>query len=472
MHTWALSYLILEWSIRLVMLVYVPQRRSPAAARTWLILIFIQPVVGSLLYALLGRPQLPKRRMEMQAHVTQMLKSHGRTAFERFTTHPELPPQFLQAVTLAENLGHFPIVRNNQIDFLANYDEAIDRLVADIDRATKHVHLLYYIFADDRTGNRVAEALMRAAGRGVECCVLLDSLASKGARKNLAPRLRGAGVEVRELLPVGLFRRNAARMDLRNHRKIAVIDGKIGFVGSQNIVDADFKPGLVYEELVVRLTGPAVAQLQVVFLADRYFEAEIGAPDEHHFPPPDESGDVLAQVLPSGPGFPVANNQRLIVSLLHAARRRVVITTPYFVPDESLLQALQTAVLRGVEIHLIVPGQADQWLVCLAQRSFYEELLASGIRIHVYERQFLHAKHVSFDDTVALVGSSNMDIRSFQLNAEISLLIYDSEVVSALRRIEAEQIAAAKELTASEWGRRPLGIRILQNSARLIDSLL
>lgn len=472
LHTWAVVYLIAEWSLRFAMLVYVPQRRSPAAARTWLLLIFIQPFVGTILYAILGRPQLSRRRMEMQARVTQMLRSHARSRFEQYSSRPDLPEQFVQVVTLAENLGNFPIVRNNVLELLTDYDKSIDRLVCDIDQAQYHVHLLYYIFADDRTGNHVADALIRAASRGVECCVLIDSMASKGARKHLAPRLRKAGIEVRELLPVGLFRRKAARLDLRNHRKIAVVDGKIGYVGSQNIVDADFKPGLVYEESVVRITGPVVAQLQVVFLADRYFEAEIGEPDERFFPSPPEEGKAMAQVLPSGPGYPVANNQRLIVSLLHAARHRVVITTPYFIPDEALLQALQTAVLRGVAVHLIVPEQADQVLVCLAQRSFYDELLSSGVRIHVYGRRFLHAKHVTFDDAVALIGSSNMDIRSFQLNAEISLLAYDADLVARLQAIESEQMEASTELSRAEWRRRSAASRILQNTARLVDSVL
>jgi cardiolipin synthase A/B len=472
MHTWALVYVALEWLLRLVMLVYVPQRRTPAAARTWLLLIFIQPVVGMILYSLFGRPYLSRHRIELQNRVMELLRTHGPTSYEPHMTHPDLPPQFLQAVTLAENLGEFPIVSGNAIELLSDYGAAIDRLICDIDGAVHHVHLLYYIFADDRTGNRVADALVRAANRGVKCCLLIDSLASKGARKNLEPRLRGAGIEVRELLPVGLFRRNAARLDLRNHRKIAVIDGTVAYVGSQNVVDADFKKGLVYEELVARLTGPAVLELQAVFLSDRYLESETRDRDARYFPAPATEGSSLAQVLPSGPGYPLANNQRLIVALLHAARRRIVITTPYFVPDESLLQALQTAVLRGVEVHLVAPQQSDQFLVCLAQRSFYEELLEAGVRIHLYGRRFLHAKHVSFDDTVAIVGSSNMDIRSFQLNAEISLIVYDPQFVAALRTMQDRYLSTASELTLEQWRQRPWTTKVLQNTARLVDSLV
>ncbi|MGQ0637201.1 MAG: cardiolipin synthase [Planctomycetaceae bacterium] len=472
MLSWATAYLIFEWGLRLVMLLYVPQRRPPAAARTWLLLIFIQPVVGVLLYAAFGRPHLSRRRRELQDLVMQVLRDRSRRHFAPYAARPELPPQFRQAVTLATNLGDFPIARGNSLELLTDYDRALERLVADIDAARHHVHLLYYIFADDRTGRSVAAALERARARGVECTVLMDSLGSKGARRALAPDLRRLGIEVRELLPWGPFNRKAARIDLRNHRKIAVIDGRVAHVGSQNIVDADFKPGLIYEETVVRLTGPALAQLQAVFLADRFFEAESGEKDEAFFPEPEQTGTALVQSLPSGPGFPYANTQRLLVALVHAAQERIVFTTPYFIPDEALLQALQTAVLRGVQVHLVMPEQADQFLVCFAQRSFFDELLESGVKIHLYGRQFLHAKHASFDDAICLVGSSNFDIRSFQLNAEISLIVYDREFVQTLRQVEAQHMAAARELTAAEWRRRPLTTRLVQNTARLVDSVL
>jgi cardiolipin synthase A/B len=470
--SWAFAYLALEWILRLAMLVYVPQRRSPAAARTWLLLIFIQPILGGVLYALVGRPTLSRHRTELQNRVSVLLRTRGRESLAKYSGRPTVPEYFAQAVTLAENLGDFPIVQGNTVELLPDYDASIARLIDDIDSARSHVHLLYYIFADDATGNRVADALIRAASRKVECCVLIDSMASKGARRRLEPRLRSAGVEVRELLPFGLFRRNRARLDLRNHRKIAVIDGLTAYVGSQNLVDSDFKKNLVYEEMVARFEGPVVAQLQAVFLSDRFFEAETPERDARFFPAPDESGSSPAQVLPSGPGFPLANNQRLIVALIHAARRRIVITTPYFVPDEALLQSLQTAVLRGVDVHLVLPAQADQILVCLAQRSYYEELLESGIRIHLYGKRFLHAKHVTFDDTLLLIGSSNMDIRSFQLNSEVSVLVYDANVVSQIVCVQDQHIREAALLDQGAWNARGVAERVLQNTARLVDSLL
>jgi len=472
MHTWTWIFLASEWVLRIAMLIYVPRRRSPAAARTWLLLIFLEPVVGLILYGLFGRAYLPRWRIELQQRASELIRTEGKDLLSRWSVHPELPPPFAQAVALAEHLGDFGIVGNNRLELLADYEGSIDRLVDDIRAAGHHVHLLYYIFADDGTGRRVAGALSEAARRGVACRVLMDGLASRAAIRTLAPDMRAAGIEVVEMLPVRFLRPHRARIDLRNHRKIAVIDGRVGYVGSQNVVDADFKKGLVYEELVVRLTGPAVLQLQAIFLTDHFLETQSREYAEVLFPEPAPAGTASVQALPSGPGYLHANNLQLIVSLLYAAQKRVVMTTPYFVPDESLLQAMRTAALAGVEVHLVVPAKADQLLVGLCQRSFYEELLEAGVRVHLYRPKFLHAKHVSFDDAVALIGSSNIDVRSFSLNAEVSLIVYDPEVVAALRRVEEENLARCDELRLSDWSQQPLAAQLLQNTARLVDSVL
>src|SRR5262245_5341317 len=454
--TWAVTaYLVSEWIIRLVMLVYVPQKRSPAAARSWLLLIFVWPWLGLVLYAAFGRAYLSERRLRAQARFSELVRATGKDFFTTYAARPELAPQFQQAVVLAHNLGDFPILRGNEVELLTDYQGAINRLLGDIAAAKNHVHLLYYIFADDETGRRVLAALAEAVKRGVVCRVLLDSLGSKRSRRRLVPDMLKADIEAVEMLPLRWYRRHRTRMDLRNHRKIAVIDGAIGYVGSQNLVNADFKAGITYEELVARVTGPVVAQLQAVFLADRYCESTQPLQEPEHFPEPASLGTVAAQVLPSGPSYPFANNQRLIVSLVHAAQKRVVITTPYVIPDVALLQALQTAVLRGADVHLVVSRKADQFLVGLAQRSYYDDLLQAGVIIHRYHERFLHAKHMSVDDAICLIGSSNMDIRSFQLNAEISLLVYDAGVAGKLRTVQERYFAGADVLTLAEWEQRP-----------------
>jgi cardiolipin synthase len=471
--SWSLAYYASEWAIRVLALWVLPRATRPAAARTWLLLIFLLPWPGLVAYLLIGRVHLPAWRVAMQKRAGEVLAAaEGKAWQQSRRTRPQVKPEFAGAVVLAEQLGHLQTLDGNAVELLPDYDGAIARLIADIDAATHHVHLLYYIFADDPTGNRVADALVRARGRGVDCRLLMDGVASRRSARRLAPRLRGAGVEVTFLLPVGLLRRSTARFDLRNHRKIAVVDGRVGYTGSQNIVGPEFIPGLPNRELVVRVRGPIVAQLDLVFVVDRWFETR-NTPDlETLFPAAELAGTSPAQLLPSGPGFARRTTHDLIVSLLHGAQERVVLTTPYFIPDDPFVQALETAVLRGVQVHLIVPERGTSFFVNLAGPSWYEQMLEAGVHIHLYQPRFLHAKHLSFDHSIAMIGSSNLDIRSFALNCEVSLLVYDQQVVDELRAIEADLIAHSRELTLEEWRRRPAWVQALQGIARLADSLL
>ncbi len=432
---WLNAFFVAEWALRLAMIVIVPFRRSPDAAKGWLLLIFFEPVVGLILYLLIGRPTLPEWRLVGHADFETLSKpTRDRLAQDENVFRPDVGPELQHAVTLAENLGDFPILGGNSAEILADYAGTIDRLVADIDMAQNHVHLLFYIIADDATAGRVIAALERAVERGIACRVLADSLGSRPEFQRMLPRLLSAGILAEETMRVGFFRRHTGRIDLRNHRKIAVIDGDIGYVGSQNLIDSTFKRGLTYEELNVRLCGPIVLELQAVFADDWFVEVGEFLGEARYFPEPRIAGEVAAQTLPSGPGYPRENNQRLVVSLIHAATKKLVITMPYLIPDGALLQALQTSVLRGVEVTLVVPMQMDQVLVFLGQRSYYDELLSSGVRICRYGKRFLHAKHISVDGRIAWIGSSNLDIRSFSLNAEIVVLLYDEEHLQAARR--------------------------------------
>jgi cardiolipin synthase A/B len=472
MLNWSLLYLISEWVIRFVMLIYVPQRRSAAASRTWLLFIFLLPWPGLALYWLFGRIYLPVRRVQMQERASRFIREAQAQIGARVTVEPELPAALQYVPTLARHLGDFETLAGNDLELLPDYTATIDRLIADIETARQHVHLLFYIFLADQTGLRVAEALEHAATRGVNCRILMDAVGSRQGLQRLAPKLRSKGVEVLEMLPVGLFRRNAARFDLRNHRKIVVIDGRVGYTGSQNIVDPEFVKGYPNEELMVRVTGPVVAQLQAMFLADHYFETGRVFDPEELFPKLEYAGNTPAQLVPSGPGYGRENGRELIIAMLYGARERIVMTTPYFVPDEPFLHAVCAARLRrGVEVHLVLSKHANQLITQFAQRSYYDDLLEAGIEIHLYRPHFLHAKHLTIDDHIALIGSTNMDIRSFALNAEINLIVYDPAIVRQLRAMQERYFANSELLESAHW-KYPLGARIVQNTARLMDSFL
>jgi cardiolipin synthase len=462
-----------EWVIRLTMLVVVPFRRTPAAAKGWLLLIFFEPWIGLLVYLLIGRARLPRWQREQFAKLPEALAGVvARLAKHPNIFHPEVGPAMSQAVALAETLGGSPILGGNAVELLVEYNATLARLATDIDHAENHVHLLFYILADDEATAPVIEALCRAAKRGVHCRVLADAIGSRPGLRTLRPRLRPLGIEVQEMLPVSLMPWRKARVDLRNHRKIAVIDGIVGYTGSQNLVAANFAADLAFEDLMVRVTGPVVLELQYVFAADWFVETNQVLDGKTEFPDPKIAGGVPAQALASGPAFPTQNNQRLFVALVHGACKRIVLTTPYFIPDEPLLQAMQTAALRGVEVHLVVSEKGDQFFVTLAQQSYYEELLEAGVQVHLYRKNFLHAKHLSVDNAVAVIGSSNLDIRSFALNAEVMLMLYDPGVAEQLAAEQEQYFAHSRLLSLEAWRERPFRSKFAENLARLLSPLL
>ena len=473
MIDWSFLYLCSEWAVRLTMLLYVPQRRSASAARTWLLFIFLLPWPGLAIYAMVGRIRVPAFRRKLQEQASGQIKKAQAQIGAQIVAQPDLPAQLQIIPEQAKRLGTFEPFAGNAFEFLRDYEGSIDRLIQDIDAAKRHVHLLTYIYRTDRIGRKVAGALKRAAKRGVVCRVLLDAVGSRVALNQFGPELQKAGVEVRSMLPVGLFRRKGERFDLRNHRKISVIDGTIGYLGSQNIADPTFVKNFPNEELVVRLTGPVVSQLQATFLGDHYLETEEVLDRAELFPDLKPAGDSAAQLLPSGPGYGQENGRELIISMLYEARRRVVITTPYFIPDEPFLNAICAAGRReNVHVHMVVSKHANQLISQLAQRSYYDDLLEAGIQIHLYRPHFLHAKLLTIDDHVALTGSTNMDIRSFALNAEINLLIYDRQVVEQLKVVQEDYFRNSDLLTREQWSRRSVLEKMAHNTARLMDSFL
>jgi cardiolipin synthase A/B len=473
MIDWSFLYLCSEWAVRLTMLLYVPQRRSASAARTWLLFIFLLPWPGLAIYALVGRIRVPAFRRKLQEQASEQIKKAQAQIGAQIVAQPELPAQLQIIPEQAKRLGMFEPFAGNAFEFLRDYEGSIDRLIQDIDTAKRHVHLLTYIYRTDRIGRKVADALKRAAKRGVVCRVLLDAVGSRVALNQFGPELKEAGVEVRSMLPVGLFRRKGERFDLRNHRKISVIDGTIGYLGSQNIADPTFVKNFPNEELVVRVTGLVVSQLQATFLGDHYLETEEVLDRAELFPDLKPAGDSAAQLLPSGPGYGQENGRELIISMLYEARRRVVITTPYFIPDEPFLNAICAAGQReNVQVHMVVSKHANQLISQLAQRSYYDDLLEAGIQVHLYRPHFLHAKLLTIDDHVALTGSTNMDIRSFALNAEINLLIYDRQVVEQLKVVQEDYFRNSDLLTREQWSKRSVLEKMTHNTARLMDSFL
>ena len=369
----------------------------------------------------------------------------------------------------------------NTVDLFTDYVGVVDCIIRDIDQAERYIHLEYFMFADDKIGGPVLDALARAQARGVVCRVLVDHLGNVGYHGKVMKKLRAAGIAVQQMLPANPLDHQWNRLDLRNHRKIVVVDGVVGYTGSHNLVEdtyhkqGNIRKGMHYIEVVVRVTGPAVRELDAVFITDWYSETEVlldgrTAPETRGAL--QVSGDVLCQVLPSGPGFELNNNLMLFVALFHTARWKITIANPYVVPDESLLLALTSAAQRGVEVTLIVSEIGDQFLVFHAQRSYYEELLKAGVKIYLYRSPILlHSKFLIIDDDIGVIGSSNLDIRSFELNLEVTLVCYNNQVATDLHAIAENYLHQSRPLLLEDWQGRPPWVKLFDNVARLTSSL-
>jgi cardiolipin synthase len=468
--------IVVDVAIRVFAIVYVPINRRPQTAAAWLLAIFLIPYVGFVLFLLLGSSKLPASRRAKQTEINTYIVETTE-GMERVRRDHPWPLWLDSVIELNRTLGAMPLVGGNTAELHPDYDRSIAAMAEAVDQARKWVHVEFYITSLDATTEPFFIALENARRRGVTVRLLMDHIASRGypGYRRTRRRLTRIGVEWQLMLPVLPLRGKYQRPDLRNHRKLLVVDGLVAFTGSQNMIDRGYqrrsnrRRGLAWKDFMVRFEGPVVAGVNALFVTDWYSETDellIRESDPVHTSDGDETIDC--QVVPSGPGFDGENNLRLFNTLLYNAQERIILTSPYFVPDDSMLYAVTTAAQRGVDVQLFVSEIGDQAVVYHAQRSYYEALLRAGVRIFLYRSPtVLHAKHFTIDDEVAVIGSSNMDMRSFSLNLEISVMIRGRHFVSQLREVEQSYREASTELTLDEWLRRPFRSKVLDNVARL-----
>ena len=466
--------------IRVVALCWIPYNRKPTVALGWLMAIFLIPYVGLIVFLLIGSRHLPKSRRERQRHMNEIISGEiGDRPI--LGEHDHIRESNKAAAALNYELGSLPLTGGNRFELLPDNHESLRAMAEAVDQAQKYVHFEFYIVAYDQTSQILLDALFRAKERGVKVHVLIDHLGSLGypGYAELTKMLTRAGVSWRRMLPIRPWLLEYQRPDLRNHRKILVVDGDIGFSGSQNIIDRSYnkrknlRKKLAWKDLMVRVDGPLVDELNALFISDWYSETGDLLLDEVDQEIPTVDGGALAQVVPSGPGFETENNLRLINHLIYNADRRIIICSPYFVPDDSLKMALTTAAASGIEVDLIVCEKGDQFFAHYGQASYYGQLLDAGIRLHLYPAPtVLHTKFMLIDDEMCFLGSSNMDQRSFSLNLEVSMMIVDQSMTSAVEEIAQEYIGTCYRLNAEEWKHRPLRQKALENVCRLTSALL
>ena len=450
--------------------------RTPSSRVAWVAVIMFLPLLGVIAYLLLGETSIGRERIKRLREVESRMPLPDDATFAPDSIDPQAVPLF----DFARSINGFRGVAGNRFALMEDSDAAIDALVVDIGQAAEHVHISFYIWLDDHNGGKVADAVAAAARRGVRCRVMVDALGSRAfTRSKRWGQLRDAGVDTLATLDdvPRLGHLAIGRVDLRNHRKIVVIDNRIAFCGSQNCADPEFRIKAKYApwvDIFLRCEGPVVRQQQHLFLSA--WIAETGEQLEtlpSAVPPPRrfEPG-AIAQTFGTGPTSRANAMSDMFVASMYAARENLLITTPYFVPDEAILRALCAASRRGVKTTIIFPGRNDSWLVANACRSAYADLLASGVAVYEYPLGLLHTKSMTVDGQIALVGSANMDRRSLELNYENSLVIADRDTTQVIRRRQLTYLAASRLVdidTVRAWAFHK---RLVQNAVGMTAPLL
>lgn len=455
-------------------------RRPTGVGLAWITLIAVLPLLGAVLYLMVGELWLAGRRVRRARQLGPAFRARIAELVE------QAPAKLADLSTLARSLDAYaergaqmPTLAGNAVTIYTTAADAAAALIADIDAAEHRVYMLFYIWSPGGLADDVGEAVIRAARRGVDCRVLLDSYGSKTFfRSPWRRRFSDAGVRTAEALKVNRLRLFMHRLDLRNHRKIAAIDGKVGYCGSQNIADpAYFKADRgvgPWVDVMCRVDGPGGEALELTFQHDWCIEADHTDPtvfvDIH--PEPYSAGSTRVQLINSGPAQSPRAIEDMLLTMVFGCRDNLTLTSPYFIPTEAMERALQAAAIRGVNVRVVVPRKNDSRLVALASRSYYGDLLEAGVQIWEFEGGLLHAKTATADGHVAMVGSANMDRRSFAINYESGLFIYDESFTAELRRLQNGYIKQAIRIERDTWSKRPMARQIVENTTQLFAPIL
>jgi cardiolipin synthase len=478
----AITIALFAAHIAAISVVVLLERRQPAATLAWLLTLIFLPVIGLMVYLLIGAPRAAtkRRRMEMAAKRIEDVRDRlGVTEKLRERAHVEDDPRTVQFLKLGAALSSTAASHGNQAELLENASATYRAIAKAIESAADHVHVEFYIIQPDETGRRLRDRLIAAQRRGVMVRVLFDAVGSARLPSDFWAGLIDAGGKAAAFSPVrrvlARFRRRD-RVDFRNHRKIVVIDGKVGFTGGINIGREylGLDPELAHwRDSHVELHGPCVLSLQSAFAEDWYATTFEALEDACYFPDPAvHDDDAIVQVIDSGPDRDWASIETAYAFAIAAARGRVWITNPYFIPSPAIENALVAAALRGVDVRVLVPLKSDNVVVQLAARSYFPPMLEAGARIFRYGRGFVHAKTMVIDDWLGTVGSSNMDMRSFRLNFELNAFVIDPEFASILARSFLDDLRVATEFTAEDLARQGLFAKFLTGAARLLSPLL
>ncbi len=450
-------------------LVVISENRSPIRSLAWVLVLVFIPALGIVLFYFFGQNNRKIRRLSSRYKDWEEMDLSRQLIEEH---HSNTPEKFVLLSRLLSQVGGAILLRGSKVEVFTEGEEKFSTLLEDIRQAKKHIHMEYFIFCNDSTGQKIKEALMKKAAEGVKVRFLYDDVGNIAVSRKFYNEMKDTGVEVRSFMKVR-FPSFKSRINYRNHRKLVVIDGAIGYIGGMNVGDS-YSMDPHWRDSHLRMQGRGVYALQFHFFRDWFSvdSSEIKITDDGYFPACDVESDNLLQIASGGPNTEWPNLLQATLSAILSSKRYLYIQTPYFLPTESILEALQTAALSGVDVRLMVSRKSDSPYIDPAARSYYGDLLRAGLRIYEHQTAFIHAKTMVADDYLSVIGSANMDFRSFELNFEINCYLYDSELAIQNKNIFLKDLKACKEIELDTWEKRPWWKKVIESFMRLFAPLM
>ncbi len=451
------------------------ENKNPVRTAAWIMILVFLPFVGVFFYITLGRSFHRQKRIsrKLKKKIYDCATPQLSRSIRSINTDSEIVDKHKGLVRLLQKAGEAELFANNLVDIITDGKELLDRMIEDIGKATNHIHVEYYIIDDDETGGRFKNALIAKAKEGVEVRLIYDDLGSWHLKRSAVKEMRQAGIKLQSFFEIR-FPYFTNKLNYRNHRKILIIDGKVGFLGGFNIADR-YTKGLkwgYWRDTHMRFEGDGVAGLQSLFLTDWMYISKKLHQTPRFFPVSEVHNNVCMQVVGSGPDMDWEPIMQAFCYLIHHATKYIYIQTPYFLPNESINNALEMAALGGIDIKLIIPSRSDAKFVYEASLTYVAPLLKAGVQIYQYTGGFIHAKTMVVDDEIAIIGSANMDYRSFDQNFEVCSVIYNREKSEELRKIFNQDLIKTRKINKYDWQKRPWWRKLIQSFARLFSPLL
>jgi cardiolipin synthase len=476
-----ITVMVIHIAIQVVLCfrVMIRPHRDPSSRIAWITVIIAMPILGIVGYLFLGEINIGKKRIARMHSVVSMLpKFRDIPGSELKELQPSIVTHYDHIFRVGQSINDFEPIGGNHGTLMHDSNAAIDAIVADIDAATEHVHIMFYIWLVDKNGTKMIEAVQRAAKRGIACRIMADGLGSRVLIQSPAwQAMKEAGAKLAVALPIGStpIAPLVTRVDLRNHRKIVVIDNHVTYCGSQNCADPEFRVKPKYApwvDAVVRFEGPVARQNQLLFAADWMAHVDEDITEVLMQPLRASSEGFIAQAVGTGPTVRYSSMPEMFESLMYSARYEMLITTPYYVPDEPMQAALCASGRRGITTTIVLPAKNDSWVVAAASRSYYAELLEAGVRIFEYEGGLLHTKSLTIDGEMTLIGSANLDRRSFELNYENNILFHDPVLTSQIRERQLSYRWQSHEITLADAKRWGVARRLINNTIAMLGPVL